>query len=667
MRSLHIDIETYCEVDLKKAGAYRYAEQVELLLLGFKYDNENTQCVDVLQGENIPEHILFDLRNPEVKKKAFNAAFEISQLESVFGVELIVEQWECTAARAAMCGLPLNLEQAASVLNLENQKDKNGYALIRYFCMPCKPTKANDFRTRNLPEHAPDKWEQFKAYCMKDVEAEWAVSRSLAFYKISEFEHAQWCLDMKINKRGVGINIPFVRNAISLVNYYEDKLTIEAKQITGLANPKSVAQLKKWLFQETGEEVEKLNKESIPEILKNTDSEVVKRILEIRQESSKTSTKKYPRMLECVCNDGRVRGVHQYYGANRTGRIASRLIQTQNFPRGAIKNIEPVRDLVMLNDPEWMEYSYGAIPDTLSSLLRSALVPAPGHRFIISDFSAVEMVVNAWLAGEEWVLDVFRTHGKVYEMSASMMFNIPLETIKKDSPYRQKGKLTELSCGYGGSTGALIKMGALKEGILEAELPPLVKGWRMTHLNIVALWKALDECAKTCIETGRKVYLSDILVECVWVSGTDITVNYRAPDHGVYFYMRGKSLFFVLPSGRELVYVNAGIGEGPYGPTINYWGVDQTKKKWSKLDTYGPKLLENLCQAVARDLLMHGLQNLDSAGYDTVLQVHDESVNEMPIGVGSLEEVNRLMTDLPEWAAGMPLKAAGEESFYYKK
>lgn len=666
MKSLHIDIEAFCTIDLKKAGAYRYAESVELLLLGFKYNEERTQCVDVLQGEKIPQHILDDLTNPEVKKKAFNAAFEISQLESILGTELIVEQWECTAARAAMCGLPLNLEQAAAVLNLENQKNKSGFALIRYFCMPCKPTKANDFRTRNLPEHAPEKWQQFKDYCKKDVEAEWAVSRALQFYHISAFEHSQWCLDMKINKRGVAINIPFVRNAISLANHYEDKLAVEAREITGLSNPKSVAQLKKWLFDETGEEVESLNKESIPAILKGTDSAVVKRMLEIRQEASKTSIKKYPRMLECVCSDGRVRGVHQYYGANRTGRIASRLIQTQNFPRGTIKNIEPVRDLVMLNDPDWLEYCYGPIPDTLSSLLRSALVPAPGHRFIISDFSAVEMVVTSFLAGEEWMLEVFRTHGKVYEMGASKMFNIPMEQIAKDSPYRQKGKISELGCSYGGSVGALIKMGALKEGLIEEELPALVTGYRLTHQNIVCLWRALQDAAMQAIQSNCRVYVHEVYVPNIYIQGK-IEVDYFAPNHGVSFYMKGKSLFFVLPSGRELVYCNASIEEGEYGPTIRYFGVDQTKKRWSKLDTYGPKFLENLSQAVARDLLMHGLQNLDKAGYATVLQVHDESVNEMPIGVGSLEEVNRLMCDLPEWAEGMPLKADGCESFYYKK
>lgn len=360
MRSLHIDIETYCEIDLKKAGAYRYAEAVELLLFGFKYDDEPTQCLDILSGDRIPQQVLDDLINPAVKKEAFNAAFEISQLESILGVELPVKQWECSAARAAMCGLPLNLEQAVAVLNLEHQKDKSGYALIRYFCIPCKPTKTNGMRTRNLPEHAPEKWQQFIAYCKKDVEAEWALSQALQFYQISEFEHDQWCLDTEINKRGIGINIPFVRNAITLAHHYEERLFAEAREITGLDNPKSVAQLKKWLFQETEEEVTSLNKESIPAILKKTDSEAVRRVLEIRQEGSKTSIKKYPRMLECVCADGRVRGVHQYYGANRTGRqclAENSLVLIKNEHGIYEKKIQDVllTDLVFDGD-EWVSH-----------------------------------------------------------------------------------------------------------------------------------------------------------------------------------------------------------------------------------------------------------------------------------------------------------------------
>lgn len=657
MTSLHIDIETYCEIDLKKAGAYRYAEEAELLLFGYKYDSGDTQCVDVLQGEKIPAQVLADLVNPLVKKKAFNAAFEISQLESILGVELIVEQWECTAVRTAMCGLPLNLEQAASVLNLSSQKDKNGHALIRYFCIPCKPTKANEFRTRNLPNHAPEKWEQFKMYCKKDVEVEHAISNALSFYKISEFEHKQWCLDMKINKRGVAINIPFVRNAVTQLNSYEDRLFEEAKQLTGLDNPKSVAQLKKWLTSETGEEIEKLNKETLPDIIDKADNNIVKRVIEIRAEASKTSTKKYPRMLECVCRDGRIRGVHQYYGANRTGRCAHRLIQTGNFPQGNIENIEPVRDLVLANDSEWLEFTYGAIPDTLSSLLRSALIPAPGHRFIISDLASIEARVLAWLAGEEWVLEVFRTHGKIYEATAARMFHIPIESIDKKSSYRKKGKIASLLLGYQGSVGALLKMGASKEGILEEDFPSIVSGWRVANPNIVNFWYAVQTAMIHTIKTGEPIRVHDVVVKG----------EYRAPDRGLSFRKVGKSLFFKLPSGRELVYCNVGLEEGEYGEKVIYWGVDQTKKRWSKLDTYGGKGVENATQAVARDVMMHGLHKLEEAGYKTLLHVHDEAVCEMPVGVGSLDEVVKLMTINPSWADGLPLQAAGEESFYYKK
>lgn len=352
------------------------------------------------------------------------------------------------------------------------------------------------------------------------------------------------------------------------------------------------------------------------------------------------------------------------------GRIVSnsgRLIQLQNAPRGNIKNIEPARELVMRNDPDWLEYCYGPIPDTLSSLLRSAIVPKPGHRFIISDFSAVEAVTGAWLANEEWMLEVFRTHGKLYEMSASKMFGVPMEQITKDSPFRQKGKVSELSGMYGGSVGAFIKMGALKEGILEEELPALVKGYRMIHLNIVAYWSALQEAAFTAIRERCRVELKDMYVEDVYVKGDTVQMDYYPPDRGIVFYMNGKSLFIVLPSGRELVYCTASIEQGEYGPEICYWGNDQTTKKWSKQSTYGPKILENIDQAVSRDLLMNGVQNLRRAGYHTVLMVHDESVNEELIGFGSLEEVNRLMVTLPPWAQGLPLRAEGCESFYYKK
>ncbi len=657
MRSLHIDIETYCETDLKKAGAYKYAESVEIILFAYAYDDEPVVVIDMFEGD-VPEQVMRDLTDPAITKKAFNAAFEISCLENYFNISLPTDQWEDTQVLAATCGLPLQLGQAAYVLGLPQQKDNIGASLIRFFCIPVKkPIAKYNFRTRNLPEHDVAKWEQFKDYNGKDVDAERAVCRALSFYKISEFEKRAWQIDQKINKKGVGINIPFVRNAISLVNHYEDRLTAEARKITGLDNPKSVAQLKKWLFEETGEEVEKLNKESIPEILKATDSAIVKRILEIRQESSKTSTKKYPRMLDCVCKDGRVRGVHHYYGANRTGRCSHRLIQTGNFPQGNIENIEPVRDLVMQNDPDWLEFSYGPIPDTLSSLLRSALIPAPGHRFIICDLASIEARVLAWLAGEEWVLEVFRTHGKIYEATASRMFNVPLESIDKKSPYRKKGKIAALLLGYQGSVGALLKMGADKAGIPPEEFPGIVSGWRNANPNIVNFWYAIQQAMIMAIETRETIHVHDVVIRG----------EYCAPNRGLSFRMQGKSLFFRLPSGRELVYCNAALEEGEYGPKVTYWGTDQTSKKWCKLDTYGGKGVENATQAVARDILMHGIQKMDDAGYATVLHVHDETVSEMPLGVGSLEEVTHLMTINPEWSLGLPLQAAGEESFYYKK
>lgn len=661
MTSLHIDIETYCEVDLKKAGAYRYAEEAEIILLAYAYNDEPVSVVDLLAGEQIPPDVFFDFTNPKVIKKAFNAAFERSVMQAYFNITLPANQWQCAQARTAMCGLPLNLGQAAEVLNLDIQKDKNGAALIRYFCIPIKkPIKKNDFRERNLHLHDPVKWNQFKEYNKMDVEAERAIDRALSFYSISEFEHSQWQLDQKINERGVTVDIPFVRNAISLVNHYENGLLKEFRELTGIDKPSELGKLKTWLFEETGEEVDKLNKETIPEIIKSSGSDKISRALQIRKDSSKTSTKKYFRMIDAVCKDGRVRGLHEYYGANRTGRAAGRLLQHQNLPAGDLEDeVETARNVAMLNDPEWLEYLFGPIPNTLSSLIRSALVPAPGHRFIICDYTSIEAVVLAWLAGETWVLDLFRSEKKpkLYEATASQMFNVPLENIDKKSPYRKKGKVAVLACGYQGGVGALINMGALKEGLTEEELPAIVAKWREANSSIVGLWYCLQEAAIAALKTGQRVPVHAM-------RGRN---GYTPPNLGIEFYVKGRSLFFKLPSGRELVYVSASLEEGEYGPKIVYYGIDQIKKRWTKLDTYGGKLTENLTQAVARDLLMNGLQNLDNAGYGIVLHVHDEAVCEMPVGVGSLEEVDRLMLTLPAWATGLPLKAAGEESFYYKK
>lgn len=656
MRSLHIDFESFSTVDIKKAGTFRYWEEAEIMLIGYRLDSGQTNVIDLFK-EDTPQWFLDALTDPTIIKHAFAAAFEIAAIFGHYGIRSPLEQWRDTQARAAMCGLPLDLDQAAKVLNLRHQKDAVGKALIRYFCQPCKPTKANGFRTRNLPEHAPDKWEAFKKYCGGDVDAECDVDDALAFYNISEFEQRQWRLDMEINQRGVLINIPFVRTACSMVDFYENRLMEEARALTGIDNPKSVAQLKKWLTAEMDEEITSLNKENIPDIIKRADSGVVARLLEIRQESSKTSTKKYPRMLQCICKDGRVRGVHHYYGANRTGRNSGRLIQTGNFPQGNIENIEPVRDLAMLNDPEWFEFTYGAIPDALSSLLRSALIPAPGKRFIIVDLASIESRVIAWLAGEQWVLEVFKTHGKIYEMTASRMFNVPLESIDKKSPYRKKGKVATLACGFQGAKGALIKMGALKEGLTEDELPALVTAWREANPNIVNLWYAVQAAIIRAIEIRETVYLHHV----------ELRNGYQAPDHGISFRMHGRSLLLKLPSGRELVYVNTSLEDGEYGPKIVYHGTDQTTKKWTKLDTYGGKAVENIVQGTARDILMYGLHNMADRNYDIVLHVHDESVSEMPFGVGSVQEVIECMTTNPEWATGLPLAAEGCESLYYKK
>lgn len=648
MPTLSIDIETYSSINLGKAGVYHYVEALdfEILLFAYKIDDEPVCVIDLANNEEIPEEVKAALVDPKVEKKAFNANFERVCISKHFGILLPAEQWTCTMVKASMLGLPLALEVVAKVLKLPEQKQAAGKALIRYFSVPCKPTKANGMRTRNLPAHAPEKWAEFKSYCVQDVVVEDTISQKIAFFQIPAQEKKLWALDQKINDTGVLMDHSFITNAISIDGNYRERLTEEAITLTGLSNPNSAAQLKNWIGAELGEDVEKLTKDAVPELLKGTDSDTVKRVLNIRQEMAKTSVKKYIAMTNSICNDLRVRGLVQFYGANRTGRWAGRLIQVQNLPRIQLKDLDFARQLVVNADGELLEMVYGNVSDVLSQLIRTSFIAPEGHRLLVADFSAIEARVIAWLAGENWRLEVFRTHGKIYEASASQMFKVPIDKITKGSPLRQRGKVAELALGYQGGPNALIKMGALKEGLTEEELPKLVAMWRNANKAIVNLWDVVGNAAIEAVETGQAVFIK----------------------RNIRFHVEKGVLFITLPSGRKLAYLRPKLVPSKFGGVaLTYEGMNQVTKQWGKQDTYGGKLVENIVQAIARDCLADSMIRIDDAGYKIGLHVHDEVLAEMPDGVGSIEEMLDIMRQPVPWAPGLPLDADGFETMYYKK
>jgi DNA polymerase len=648
MLTLSIDIETYSSVDLPSCGVYAYASapDFEILLFGYAIDDGSVKVVDLSQGEEIPESVISDLFNPEVLKTAYNANFERTCLAKYFGKPMPPEQWQCTAVHALTLGLPGYLDGVAKVLKLEQQKDDAGKALIRYFCMPCKPTKKNGGRTRNLPEHDPEKWEQFKEYCAQDVEVERDLRYKLSQYPMRKKERKIWELDQKINDSGVLVDMQLVENAIACDEAYQESYFQEAQKLTGLENPNSVAQLKGYIKETTGETVKSLNKEKVAEMLEETKCETVKRVLELRQKMGKTSIKKYQAMERAVCPDGRVRGLFQFYGANRTGRWAGRLVQVQNLPRNSMPDLDLARQLLKAREFELLELFYDSVPEVLSQLIRTALIPSPGCRFIVSDFSAIEARVIAWLAGEDWRMKVFRSHGKIYEASASQMFKVPIEKITKGSPLRQKGKIAELALGYGGAAGALKAMGALEKGLKEEELPGLVDTWRTANPAIVQFWWDIGNAAMDAVKNKSTVQV----------------------HHGIEFSYESGGLFLKLPSGRRLCYVQPQIK--PHHkfnkPTVTFMGTEQGSN-WGRIETYGPKLVENIVQATARDCLADALLRLDKAGYKIVMHVHDEAVLEMPDGEGSVEEACEVMAQPLKWAPDLPLPADGFETGYYMK
>lgn len=643
MITLSIDIETYSSVDLAKSGVYRYAEapDFEILLFGYSVDAGQVQIVDLASGEKIPQEIQRAVLDRKVTKWAFNAQFERICLSRHFGVRLEPDSWRCTMVWSAYLGLPLSLEGAAIVTGADKKKLTEGKELIRYFSVPCKSTKSNGGRTRNLPEHAPDKWDRFKVYNARDVEAELLIQSKLQKFPMPVQEWQNYILDQQINDRGIQLDLELVRQATRCDEKVRDELTNKLKSLTELENPNSVAQMKSWLS-ENGLETDSLDKASVKELLKEAPGHLSE-VLEIRQLLAKSSVKKYTAMENAVCADRRARGLLQFYGANRTGRFAGRLIQVQNLPQNHLPDLEQARRLVRGGHFEALEVLYHSVSGVLSELIRTAFVPKEGYKFIVADFSAIEARVIAWLAGETWRNEVFATHGKIYEASASQMFRVPLEEVTKGSPLRQKGKIAELALGYGGSIGALKAMGALDMGLTEEELKPLVNAWRNANPNIVRLWWDVDSAVKeTVIERSR------------------------TETHRIRFEYRSGMLLIWLPSGRQLTYVKPRMGLNSFGSeSVTYEGIGATKK-WERIESYGPKFVENIVQAISRDLLCYVMRKLDEARLDIVMHVHDEVVLEVPLDV-TVKDICTLMSETPPWAQGLLLRADGFECNFYKK
>lgn len=659
MDHLSIDLETFSSVPIAKAGAQKYiaSPDFEILLFAYSLNGAPSVCCDIAQGELLPDWVLDALCDPQCLKHAYNAAFEWGCLSKFMGRQLPPEQWRCTMFHGLYAGYPAGLDAAGRALGLPEDKRKlsTGKALIRYFCVPCTPTKSNGGRRRNLPNHDPARWELFKEYNAQDVTTEMEIERRLSLITVPDWLQRQWETDLLINARGVAVDMKMVNGALEIGATVRERLTQEAVRISGLSNPNSVQQLSAWLEQETGEEVTDLRKDTVAKMIAQApDNPEVQRMLEIRQELGKTSTKKYDAIEQAVCPDGRVRGLLQFYGANRTGRWAGRLVQVQNLPRTYTQPLELARNLVKLRKLDNLRLVYGSVPDTLSQLIRTAFVASDGNVLFDADFSAIEARVISWLAGEQWRLDVFKTHGKIYEASASQMFGVPIERIKKGNPeyaLRQKGKVAELALGYQGGAGALINMGALDMGIPEDDLPDIVQRWRDTNKRICDLWYKMNSAAVEAISTGSSVGVGRLLVSC----------EYDAVHEVEY-------LTVLLPSGRKLYYNSPQIGENKWGgPSISYMGMDQTTKKWKRIETYGGKLVENCVQAVARDCLAQAIENLEKEGLPVVFHIHDEVVIDCRADTATLDDVVNIMSRPIPWAPGLPLNADGWVGGFFKK
>ena len=643
MDTLAIDIETYSDVSLSDCGVHRYAasEQFEILLFAYSLNDEPTQIIDLASGEKIPDEIMEYLMDDSVIKTAYNAAFERNCINRFFGLSLKPEGWRCTLVQASMLSLPLSLEGVGEALNLDKKKMSDGKDLIRYFCMPCRPTKANGGRTRNLPSDAPEKWELFKTYCIRDVDVEKQIRNKLAKFPIPDREQKLYCMDQRINDRGIMVDQELIGHAVACDLLYKESVTKKAYEISGLENPNSVSQLKDWL-NEKGIEVDSLAKAAVEELVENTQGDVAE-MMKLRLAMSKTSVKKYEAMERSVCPDGRVHGLLQFYGANRTGRWAGRLVQIHNLPQNHMEDLELARSLVKEGRYDLVELLYDSTPDVLSELIRTAFVARPGCRFIVSDFSAIEARVMGYLAGEGWVMEEFRGAGKIYEQTASKMFHIPIGEITKGSPYRARGKVASLACQYGGAEGALISMGALNF-VEEEELKGLVQSWRTANPHIVNYWYEIDGAVKAAVKERKMTKVGMVTV-----------------------YYQSGMLKIALPSGRVLSYVRPRMTVNRFGSeSVSYEGIG-TNRKWTRIESYGAKFCENIVQATARDVLAEAMLRLEKKGFDIVCHIHDEVVLEVPEGSSSVEEVNEIMAVCPDWCEGLPLKAAGFESPFYKK
>ena len=659
IESISIDIETYSDRDLKKCGVYKYAESpnAELLLFGYSINNGPVTVIDVAQGEEVPEYILKALTDDNIIKWAYNASLEriflsvwlkrnypqyfvsYSIPEDTVSNYLDPSAWRCSLVWGAVMGLPLSLKGIGAVLKLDEQKMSEGSDLIRYFCVPCKPTKSNGGRTRNLPEHAPEKWATFVAYNKRDVEVELSIKEKLKNFPVPEFLWDEYHLDQEINDRGIGVDMKLVTNAIAFDERSKGTISSQMKDMTDLENPNSVVQMKAWLA-ENGMETETLGKKAVAELMKNA-PESLAQVLALRQQLAKSSVKKYQAMENAVCDDGRVRGMFQFYGANRTGRWAGRIVQLQNLPQNHMGDLAEARELVRQGDYDSVEMLYDDIPDTLSQLIRTAFIPKPGYKFYVADFSAIEARVIAHLAGEKWRAEVFKNGGDIYCASAEQMFHVPVKKHGVNGHLRQKGKIAELALGYGGSVGALKAMGALEMGLSEDELQPLVDAWRASNPNIVQLWWDVDAAVKTAV-----------------------SMRTTSETHGIKFVWRSGMLFVYLPSGRRLCYVKPKMGQNKFGgDSITYEGVGSTKK-WERLESYGPKFVENIVQAISRDLLMNAMKTLSHCficGH-----VHDELIIECKEEV-SLEELCKQMARVPDWMPGILLRADGYITPWYRK
>ena len=659
IHTLSIDVETFSDVDLKKCGVYKYAESpnFEVLLFGASVDGGEVTVYDLASGDTVPEEIIKALSDDSVIKWAYNASFErvclsvwlrrnYPQHFSSYSIEddtvrnyLDPSSWRCSLVWGAYMGLPLSLEGIGKVLKLENQKMAEGKALIRYFCVPCKPTKANGGRTRNLPEHDPVKWSTFIAYNKRDVETEMAIQQKLSKFPVPDFLWEEYHLDQEINDRGIQLDMALVEQAIAIDERSREELSAKMRQLTALENPNSVQQMKEWLTQH-GLEVDSLDKKAVKELLKTAPPELAE-VLELRRQLAKSSVKKYQAMQNAVCADGRARGMFQFYGANRSGRWAGRLIQLQNLPQNHMVHLEDARSLVRSGDYAMLSTLYDSVPEVLSELIRTAFVPRDGYKFIVSDFSAIEARVLSFLAGESWRLKVFAENGDIYCASASAMFHVPVEKHGQNAHLRQKGKIAELALGYGGSVGALKSMGALEMGLAEEELQPLVDAWRTSNPNIVQLWWDVDNAVKTTV-----------------------CQRLDTETHGIRFRYRSGMLFIILPSGRQLCYVKPKMGTNKFGgDSVTYEGVGSTKK-WERIESYGPKFVENIVQAISRDILMYAIRTLSHCFI--VGHVHDELIIECGMDV-SLDAVCDQMGRTPPWIEGLNLRADGYETMFYKK